>query len=267
MPEARVPVEDLAVLVCDCAPITLTAPLLAALAQAGVAVIVCGPRHLPDGLMLPVAGAALHTRVLRDQVAASEPRRKRAWQAIVVAKIGAQARLLARLGLDDQGLGAMAKRVASGDPQNLEGRAARAYFRALFGADFVRNPDLPGINAMLNYGYALIRAATARAVVGAGLHPSLGVHHRNQYDAYTLADDMMEPLRPLVDAKVVAMIEREPPPEELTVAARTELLEILHGNVRLGDGAMPLFAALEQYAAAMRDWLAGEGPRLRCPVP
>jgi CRISPR-associated protein Cas1 len=264
-PDARVPVEDLAVLVCDCAPITLTAPLLAALAQANVAVVVCGPKHLPDGLMLPLAGAALHTSILLDQIRASEPRKKRAWQAVVQAKIAAQARLLKERTGRDAGLTALIVQVGSGDTGNVEGRAARVYFRTLFGEGFVRNKDAPGINAMLNYGYALIRAATARALVGAGLHPALGIHHHNQYDAYALADDMVEPLRPLVDRRVATLCE-VPPPDELTVETRAALLELLHAEVRWSGRVMPLFAALEGYAAGLREFLGGEGRKLLCPV-
>jgi len=266
-PEARVPVEDLAVLICDFAPITVSVPLLAALTEGGVALVICGQRHLPEGLLLPMAGAALHTRVLRDQIGATEPRRKRIWQSIVTAKIAAQASVLAQRTGADHGLRALSRRVGSGDPENLEGRAARTYFPALFGSGFTRSPDRPGVNAMLNYGYAIVRAATARAVVGAGLHPALGVHHRNQYDAHALADDAMEPLRPLVDARVAEMVGSAPPPEQLSVELRARLLDLLNAEVRLGASRLPLFSALEQYAANLRECLAGEDRKLRCPVP
>ncbi len=263
--EARVPLEDLAVLVCDYAATTFTEPLLAALAEANVAVVVCGPRHLPAGLLLPLAAAALHTRILRQQMAATEPRKKRIWQSIVIAKLQAQASVLEALRGHDHGLRLMAKKVGSGDPQNLEGRAARIYFPALFGQAFVRDPGRPGINAALNYTYALIRGAVARAVVGAGLHPALGVHHRNQYDAFTLADDAMEPLRPLADRHVLRVSEEHPLGEELTTGVRNQLLEVLTAEVTWDGKRYPLFTALEQYAACLRSCLAGEERKLRCP--
>jgi len=264
--EARVPVEDLAMLVCDYGATTLTEPLLTALAEAGAAVVVCGARHLPTGLLLPLSGAALHTRTLREQMAATLPRKKRIWQSIVVAKLQAQATVLEEFRGRDYGLRAMAKKVGSGDPQNLEGRAARIYFPALFGEGFVRDPERPGINAALNYSYALIRAATARAVVGAGLHPALGVHHRNQYDAFTLADDAMEPLRPLADRHVLRVSEEVAMGDELTTAVRSRLLEVLTAEMRWDGKRYPLLTALEQYAACLRGCLLGEERKLRCPV-
>jgi len=262
----RVPLEDLATLVLDFAPITLTEPLLAALGAAGVALVVCGPRHLPDGLQLPLAGASLHTRILRDQIAASEPRKKRIWQAMVVEKVRAQARTLRDLVGSDHGLGQLARRVGSGDTTNVEGAAARTYFPVLFGRGFARDPELGGVNAALNYGYALIRAAVARAVVGAGLHPALGVHHRNQYDAFALADDAMEPLRPAVDRLVFAMNAREPIPEALPLGCRTELLGLLGMEVVWSGERFPILTALERYAACLRECLGGVERHLRCPL-
>lgn len=264
--EGTVPVADLAVLVCDFAATTLTLPLLAALSEAGVAVVVCGARHLPVGILLPPAGASLHTRILREQVAASEPRKKRIWQTIVVEKIRAQAAALEALRGADAGLRLMCRRVGSGDPQNIEGRAARTYFPALFGAGFVRDPERPGVNAALNYGYAVVRAAVARAVVGAGLHPALGVHHRNQYDAFALADDAMEPLRPLVDAMVARMAGKGAIPDELPTLLRTELLKVLTAQVEWDGVRCPLFTALERYGASLRVCICGEERKLRCPA-
>ncbi|HSV72132.1 MAG TPA: type II CRISPR-associated endonuclease Cas1, partial [Chthonomonadales bacterium] len=264
-PPARVPVEDLGVVVLDHAPITMTARLLSALTAQGAAVVVSDAKHLPAGVLLPMAGSSLHARVLRGQIAASLPRTKRLWQAIVRAKVREQAEVLREFTGRDHGLAALAKRVGSGDAGNLEGRAARAYFPALFGQAFLRDPDLPGVNARLNYGYAVLRAAVARAVTGAGLHPALGIHHRNQYDAHALADDLMEPLRPLVDAMVRARLGDEDPGGDMDVAERHALLEVLCATVAWDGKRVPLTVALESYAATFRACLLGEEARLRCP--
>jgi len=265
-PEGLVPLEDIAVLICDFAPITVTEPLLTALAEGGVALVVCDARHIPSGLLLPLAGASLHAKVLRDQIAATVPRKKRIWQAIVKAKILAQADVLERNAGYDRGLRALSKAVGSGDPGNCEARAARLYFPALFGAAFIRDPERTGVNAMLNYGYAVLRAAVARAIVGAGLHPALGVHHRNEYDAFALADDAMEPLRPVIDDRVYHLMAAHGSEEDLSVGTRAELVRVLTEEVVWDGEWVSLFSALERYAAHLRACIVGEEARLHCPV-
>ncbi|MCC6729474.1 MAG: type II CRISPR-associated endonuclease Cas1 [Chthonomonadales bacterium] len=264
-PEARVPLDDLGVLVLDYAQATATVPLLAACAAGNVAVVVCDGRHMPAGLLAPFAANTLHARTLREQIAVGEPRRKRLWQAVVVAKIGEQSRLLRDLLGDDGRVGGLAPFVRSGDPDNVEARAARIYFERLFGEMFVRDRAAAGLNAMLNYGYAVVRAAVARAVVGAGLHPALGIHHHNQYDAFSLADDLMEPLRPLVDARAHAYGREHEPPEELTPQAKRAMLGALGEEVSFDGKRYPMMAALELYAARVRACLLGEGRKLACP--
>lgn len=266
LPPAMVPVEDIGILVLDYTQTAATVPLLAAVAAAGGAVVVCGATHLPESLLLPMAGSALHARSLRGQIATSEPCRKRLWQAIIKAKIAEQARLLIEETGRDRGLGTMAKRVKSGDTDNLEGQAARTYFPALFGKVFIRDPDIPGINAMLNYAYALLRAAVARAVVGAGLHPALGIHHHNQYDAFALADDLMEPLRPMADAHVVRTLDGRDAPLALDPSLKRMLLQVLACEVTWDEKRYPLVTALGFYAANVRGCLVGEERRLTCPV-
>jgi CRISP-associated protein Cas1 len=175
--------------------------------------IVSDEKHLPAAMLLPLSTHSTQTERFARQAAVSLPTRKRAWRQIVQAKLQAQARLLEEIIGKDGGLGLMAGKVRSGDPDNLEAQAARIYWQALFGKD---NPDSPGqvfhrdregegVNPHLNYGYAVLRAIVARALCAAGLHPSLGVHHHNRYDTFCLADDLMEPFRPLVD-RVVARL-------------------------------------------------------------
>jgi CRISPR-associated protein Cas1 len=177
--------------------------------------IVSNEKHMPAAMMLPLSTHSTQTERFARQAAVSLPTRKRAWQQIVQAKLRAQAQLLEEVTGKDGGLNAMAGKVRSGDPDNLEAQAARIYWQALFGEDvsnsgepFRRDPEGEGLNLYLNYGYAVLRAVVARALCAAGLHPSLGVHHHNRYDTFCLADDLMEPFRPLVD-RVIAKIHRE----------------------------------------------------------
>jgi len=265
-PAAQVPLEDMGVLLLGHAQISATVPLLSACAERNVAVIVSGPKHLPAGVFLPFEGNSLHTRVLREQIAASEPRRKRLWQGIVRSKITEQSSLLREVIGRDRGLSRLAPLVRSGDPENVEGRAARIYFRLLFGAAFVRDRDLVGLNSMLNYGYAVLRAAVARAIVCAGMHPALGVHHSNQYNPFALADDLMEPLRPLVDEHVFGMVQEGVGDEdELMPVVKRRLVAVLVRDVTWDGKRYPLSTALGYYAAAARDWLTGREGSIPCP--
>ncbi len=261
-----VPVEDLGVLILDHPAITHSQGLLTACFENNVVVLVCDSKHLPSAILLPLDGHSLHSKTLGQQIAATEPACKRVWQRIVQAKIREQAKVLHSTTGDDKPLHAYAAKVKSGDPENIEAQAARIYWQRLFGPEFRRNPDIPGINAMLNYGYAVMRGAVARAVVGAGLHPALGVHHRNQYNNFALADDLMEPLRPLVDIKVYEVCELLPDTPELTPQNKRTLLEILDWSCAIGERKLPLMVALHHYAASVRKVLAGEEKDVEIPL-
>jgi CRISPR-associated protein Cas1 len=184
----------------------------------------------------------------------------------VRAKILAQASLLKHYGLSDEHLRRLAAKVRSGDPDNLEAAAAIPYFSALFGPDFVRERDALGLNALLNYGYALLRAATARAIVGAGLHPALGVHHHNKYNPLCLADDAMEPLRPLADHMAIRLLREQPEIKDLTPNVKRRLAEVLASRVQLTDRSYPLLVGLERYGADLRRAIC-EGASLSPPRP
>ena len=250
-----VPVEDLGVLIVDHPGVSYTQALLSACFEGNVVVVLCNAKHLPCAALLPLAGHSLHAKTLRAQILASQPVQKRLWQTIVQAKIREQAGVLRSLVLDDVPLPAYAARVKSGDPDNVEAQAARIYWGKLFGADFRRDRDMDGINALLNYGYAILRAAVARAVVGAGLSPALGIHHHSQYDDLALADDLMEPLRPLVDLKVHELA-RDNPKATVDKNSKSALLQILSWDCRWGPTAetrrLPLLTALAYYAAGVR---------------
>lgn len=263
-PAAYVPIEDLWVLILDYAQITLSVPLLAALAEEEVCVVVAGPKHLPVCATVPFASHHLFALIANLQALASVPKQKRIWQQIVKAKIQNQANCLARFGKKDRMVRAYIPRVASGDPANLEGQAAADYFPALFGDGFVRGAD-GGINAMLDYGYALVRAVVCRALCGAGLHPVFGLHHHNRYNPYALADDAMEPLRPMVDERVYRYVSEHGAPGELTPEVKRFLYGVFTASCDYDGRTYPLGPALERYAAALRRAICEEGRKVPCP--
>lgn len=265
-PERTVPVEDIGVLVLDHAQTALTVPLLAYLAEQEVAVVVCNAKHLPVAAFLPFAAHHQHALIARKQAEAGEPTKKRIWQQIVVAKISAQADALEKVGVDGSKVRALAKRVRSGDADNVEGLAAVRYFPLMFGEGFLRDTEQPGTNGMLNYGYALIRAAVARAVCGAGLYPAFGVHHHNRYDPYALADDLMEPLRPIVDLRVKAFLAVSEVGDRLGPPEKRWMHPVLTVSCRFDDKRYPVLTALELYAAMVRRALLGEARRVVCPT-
>ena len=226
----RVPIGDVGAVLLSAYGTSCTTPLVVALAERGAIVAVCGRNHLPVAWTLPVAGHHAQTRIMAAQVDAGRPLNKRIWQHIVRTKLGAQGDVLSVRGLDRAPLDALAATVRSGDPANVEGRAAAAYWTALFGPAFRRDRDADGINAVLNYGYTVLRASAARACVASGLHPGVSVQHRR--DPLALADDVMEPFRPLVDCRVAVMADERR--AQVTREAREELVELLGGDVEIG---------------------------------
>ena len=204
--DVLIPLADLAVVIVSHPRVTFSQAVLSGLATAGGAFVTCDKSSLPVAMLLPLQAHHLQAERFARQAAASLPAKKRLWQQIVRAKIAAQARCLRALHGDEDSLQGLVPRVRSGDPQNVEARAARRYWPALFnygsGETFRRRRDGDPPNGHLNYGYAVLRAIVARAICAAGLHPSLGLHHHNRYNAFCLADDLMEPFRPLVDASV-----------------------------------------------------------------
>lgn len=262
----QVPIEDLGLLLLDSHSITHTQQLLSACWQNNVAVVLCDEKHLPGAILLPLEGHTLQSRIMAQQIEITEPTRKRLWQSIIQSKIREQARVLESAHKVKSPLPAYAAKVRSGDPENIEAQAARIYWQRLFGESFRRDRASDGINSLLNYGYAVLRASIARAIVGAGMHPSVGLHHHNQYDSFCLADDLMEPLRPIVDLRVVEIAEKNADQAELDRPNKQALLEILNWNCDIGSQRMPLFTALHQYAASLRKIIAGEAKNLAIPA-
>ena len=259
LPKATLPIEDLGVVIVDDVRATYTQSVFLSLLEAGAVVLVTGRDHLPAGMMLPLNAHHFQTERHRAQIKTGVPVQKRAWQAIVQSKIRQQATVLYHFTGDHAGLVPMARRVRSGDPDNLEAQAAQRYWPRLFGKTFRRNRETKGVNSLLNYGYAVVRAAMARAVVATGLIPSLGVHHRHRGNPFCLADDLLEPYRPYVDWRVRLMANNgsESMPELSDRESRAALLALLNETICIGGQREPLLIALHTSAASLCRALTG----------
>jgi CRISPR-associated protein Cas1 len=248
----RVVLSELACLVLGHPRLVVSHAALGSICAAGGSVVVTDEKRCPVAWVLPLGRHSTMGERFRAQAAASAPLRKRLWQAIVKAKIGAQGRLLQELTRDDAGLPALAARVRSGDPENLEARASQRYWPRLFGdARFRRRRDGEDQNRLLNYGYTVLRALVARAICGAGLHPKLGVHHHGRYDAMPLADDLMEPLRPLVDRAVAKLVAARGPAVPMDRETRGALLAIFLERYESGGESRTLFDLMARSAASL----------------
>ncbi|MGA9869198.1 MAG: type II CRISPR-associated endonuclease Cas1 [Acetobacteraceae bacterium] len=249
--EVRLALEDVAWVVIDTPQATLTTALIAACMDAGTVLVTTDAKHTPSGILLPFHRHHRQSDVAALQISASAPLRKRLWQAIVRAKITNQASALARCGGDAHPLESMLRQVGSGDPGNVEARAARHYWGRLFPA-FVRERAGDKRNMLLNYGYAVARAAVARAAVASGLLPALGLNHASVSNAFNLADDLVEPFRPFVDVLVWEMSDRgQEAGGETTVEERRRLASVLLAPARLGIEAVTLLVATERTAASL----------------
>ncbi len=230
-----VPVEDISALLLESRQSTITTAALSFLGQSGCCVFLCDEKHMPCAVLTPFSQHSRELPVLRRQLEATEPRKKQLWQSIVKAKIAAQAQCLSLCEKADaaQGLLALIPRVRSGDADNLEATAAQRYFPALFGGDFIRGTD-NGTNAALNYGYAILRGAMARSLTVYGFLPALGLHHRSSLNSFNLADDLMEPFRPVIDLLVFQVMSEEAPltPERKRLLFNCLNLDILSGGQR-----------------------------------
>lgn len=245
----RVPLDDIAVLLVNAHGVTYTNNLIRELAQRAAAVVLCGPNHTPFAWLWPLVGHHAQAARMRAQIDAGKPLCKRLWQTLVQAKIEQQGAALAALGRPAGGFRLLAREVRSGDPDNLEAQAARRYWPLVFGPDFRRDRGLPGINGLLNYGYTVLRSATARAAVSAGLHPSIGIHHRNRTDDMVLVDDLMEPFRPIVDIVVARLVEQGR--AEITPDVKRELAGVTSFDLRTQAGTTPLSGCLERLASSL----------------
>ena len=271
MPERQttIPIEDIGMVVIDCQQITLTHGLMAALLDNNASVITCNVRHMPVGLMLPLEGHTVQSERFQDQLSASLPLRKQLWQQTVQQKILNQAAVLREMRHAETGnMQQWATAVKSGDSGNLEGRAAAYYWSEMFPdteETFTRDREGVYPNSLFNYGYAVLRAVIARALVSSGLLPTLGIHHHNRYNAYCLADDIMEPYRPYVDKLVVQTIERYPNNDEITTDIKRSLLTVPTLEVHINGQRSPLMVAASQTTASLARCFAGEARKITYP--
>lgn len=265
-----IPVEDIGLVILDHSRITITQALIAALLENNVGLITCDASHHPTGLLLNLEGNTLQAKRFQHQIEASLPLKKQLWQQTVKQKISNQAYVLQKEQehLSVELLYSLAKQVKSGDPANTEGRAAAFYWQNLFGKEkqFTREREGAYPNSWLNYGYAILRATVARAIVGSGLLPTLGIHHRNQYNAYCLADDIMEPYRPYVDHLICGLMRQYPENKgEITTSIKQELLKIPVIDVEIEGNKSPLMLGVQQTTASLSKCFEGKEKKIKYP--
>ena len=266
--EVTRPIEDIGVVVLSHKQITITSGALEALLENNCAVITCDSKSMPVGLMLPLAGNTTQNERFRDQLNASQPLRKQLWQQTIQYKIRNQAAVLSQYTeAETKCMQVWANDVRSGDPDNLEARAAVYYWKSLFGhiPGFIRDREGIAPNNLLNYGYAILRAVVARSLVASGLLPTLGIHHHNRYNAYCLADDIMEPYRPYIDRLVYDITEQYGVDVELSKDIKAELLSIPTLDVVIGGKRSPLMVATTQTTASLYKCFNGELRKIAYP--
>lgn len=259
----RVPIDDVGAVIASAHGITYSNNLLTALAERCIPLVVCGSNHMPAAFLWTADGHHEQAGRMADQAAASKPLRKRLWSQIVRAKILGQGATLEAVGAPHGGFYLLSRKVRSGDPDNVEAQAARRYWPLLFGGEFRRDRREPGVNAMLNYAYTVLRAGAARAVMAAGLHPALGLAHRQRGNAFALADDLMEPFRPVADLLVsdlakagFADVDKETKPR---------LAQVLAIDMSGPRGVSPVGVCLQRLALSASRCFAGEARELELP--
>ncbi len=265
--EHSIPFEDIGFLILDNPQITCSQSVFRHCADHNVALIITDEKHLPTSLLLPLDVNSTQGKIMRMQATIPEELQHSLWQQLIKAKIIAQATALAAThNINNARLLRLAKTVQPDDKGNNEGQASRIYFKLQFGHDFKRAQDgSSDINMLLNYGYSVMRTACARALMGTGLHPAFGIHHHNQYNVFCLADDIMEPLRPLVD-RCVAELSQAESFDGLDRAAKNHLLALLSKPVSIKKRNLPLMSALATYCASLRKILETRKGRLAVPV-
>lgn len=268
LPLHTVPIEDIGLVVLDHQQITISQALIAKLLDNNVAVITCNNTHHPTGLLLNLDGHTLQSQRFQDQLESSLPLRKQLWQQTIEAKISNQAGALAQRRLENKYLLTLAGKVKSGDAGNLEAKAALYYWSKFFPEDlkFTRHREGPPPNNLLNYGYAIIRAMMARALVGSGLLPVMGIHHRNQYNAYCLADDIMEPYRPYVDLLVYQMVRNHGNFLELTPDMKKQFLTLPQTDVVIEGQTSPMMVAITRTTSSLAKCFEGSARKILYPI-
>lgn len=253
-----IPFGDLHAIILTHPQITVSIAVLQLSISNNVPLIVCNEKHLPVGFLHAPLTNSLHSKLIRHQATIKTPLKKQLWKKIVSTKIKHQSKTLYDSGKNDDRLSCFESSVRSGDPDNIEAQAASVYWRELFGNQFRRNPDEEGINSLLNYGYAILRASTARALAGSGLNTTLGIFHHNQYNHFCLADDLMEMLRPVVDRAVYRIAEKQRP--KITPKTKKRLLEIINEEVMFCGSKFYLPHALQRCSKSLADAIMENDP-------
>jgi CRISPR-associated protein Cas1 len=262
----RVPLDDIAAVIANAHGLSYTNNLLVALSERGAPFVLCAANHNAVGMLLPIDGNFEQAKRIEAQIAASLPTHKRLWAAVVRSKLEQQAAALEAVGAPTAPLAALVSKVRSGDPENIEAQGARRYWGLLFGDAFRRDQDGGSdTNALLNYGYTVLRACTARAVIAAGLHPSIGLHHSNDNNAMRLVDDLMEPFRPVIDLKVWQL--RRNGEMLVTPETKRALVRSLYDDMQTDAGATPVMVCTQKLAVSLAQVYLGERDKLDLPLP
>ena len=263
--KGKVSVEDLGLLMLDHFQITISHQLIQKMMGNNVVVVSCDAHHLPHGIMLPLYGHTEHSDRIKDQLQASEPLKKQLWKQTVECKIENQKEVLRRLGNYYEPMMNYQNNVKSGDSTNMEGIAAQHYWKYLISLDFLRQRFGESPNQFFNFGYAVLRSIVARSIVETGLLPVLGIFHKNKYNPYCLADDLMEPYRPFVDILVMDWLEKNPETEELTKEFKAHLLQIATKDVKIDGKTRPLLIAVKTTATSLYKCYTGEKRQISYP--
>jgi CRISPR-associated protein Cas1 len=261
----QVPLDDISAVIANAHGLSYTNNLLVALAERNAPLVICAANHNAVGMLLPIEGNYQQAKRFDAQMAASQPLRKRLWADIVKSKLQQQAAALEAAGAPHMPLAALVRKVRSGDSGNMEAQGARRYWGLLFGNEFRRDQQGYGVNALLNYGYTVLRAATARAVVAAGLHPTLSLHHSNAGNAMRLVDDLMEPFRPMIDLKVWQLNRQGA--GEVNPDSKRALVKTLYDDMQTSIGATPVMVCAQNLATSLAQIYIGEKDKLDLPLP
>mgnify|MGYP002624898482 CR=1 FL=1 len=264
--ESSVPIEDVGFVIIEHNQTYISVPLINKLAANNAAVVFCNEKHLPFSMNLPLDCNTIQNQLFAAQIEASLPVKKKCWKEVIEAKIKNQAKVLEKYNINPIKLKEYAKDVKSGDTTNREALAAKLYWDLLIDdVDWVRTRFGEYPNNLLNYGYAILRAAMARALIGSGLLPTFGIHHHNKYDAYALADDMMEPYRPYIDDEVLQYIKTHEQSEEIDTDFKKQILQVLTRDVAIGKVTRPLMIALTMTSSSLAKIFAKESENLALP--
>jgi CRISP-associated protein Cas1 len=261
----QVPLDDIAAVIANAHGLSYTNNLLVALAERCAPFVLCGANHNAVGMIFPIDGNYQQGKRYDAQIDAPKPTHKRMWAEVVRAKLEQQGAALEAAGAPTAPLTALVRKVRAGDPDNIEAQGAQRYWRLLFGDDFRRDQQGGGVNGMLNYGYTVLRSAMARAVVAAGLHPTIGIHHSNAGNSMRLVDDLMEPFRPTIDLRIWRLVRDGA--SEVTPDTKRAMVKVLYDDMQTNIGATPVMVCMQKLAVSLAQVYMGEREKLDLPFP